>query len=83
VVLPFSQMASLPTSVSSALIHSLKYAGYANNVIGVVVALLKRKYGLDNVTAHGFSSILNSLAFAGTTVGHVFFCQCTSPCLVG
>jgi len=47
--------------------------GYANNVIGTVVTLLKQKYGKDNITAHNFSTILSSLTFAGTVVGQLSF----------
>ncbi|KAF8501272.1 metabolite transporter [Gautieria morchelliformis] len=46
--------------------------GYANNVIGTVVTLLKRKYG-TNVITKNQSTVLSSLTFAGTVVGMLTF----------
>ncbi|KAG6813907.1 hypothetical protein H0H92_005756 [Tricholoma furcatifolium] len=47
--------------------------GYANGVIGSVNTLLKRTYGADVVDAHNYSTVLSSLAFAGTVVGMLIF----------
>ncbi|KAF8583045.1 MFS Git1p-related glycerophosphoinositol and glycerophosphocholine permease [Ramaria rubella] len=46
--------------------------GYANNVIGSVVTLLKTQYGKNVITTHQ-STILSSLTFAGTIVGMLAF----------
>lgn len=35
--------------------------------------MLKRVYGTENVTAHNYSNVINSLAFAGTVVGMLTF----------
>ncbi|TFK46065.1 MFS Git1p-related glycerophosphoinositol and glycerophosphocholine permease [Heliocybe sulcata] len=47
--------------------------GYANGVIGSVNTLLTRIYGSDAVSAHNYSTVLSSLAFAGTIVGMLTF----------
>ncbi|KAH0585110.1 hypothetical protein H2248_008371 [Termitomyces sp. 'cryptogamus'] len=47
--------------------------GYANGVIGSVNTLFKRIYGPDVVSRHNFSTVLSSLAFAGTVVGMLIF----------
>ncbi|KAG6807552.1 hypothetical protein H0H92_007117 [Tricholoma furcatifolium] len=47
--------------------------GYANGIIGSVNTLLKRIYGTDVVSAHNYSTVLSSLAFAGTVVGMLIF----------
>ncbi|KAJ4480012.1 putative metabolite transporter [Lentinula aciculospora] len=46
--------------------------GYANGVISEVNTLLKRVYG-DEVTAKNYSTIVSSVAFAGTVVGMLIF----------
>ncbi|KAJ3732129.1 MFS Git1p-related glycerophosphoinositol and glycerophosphocholine permease [Lentinula guzmanii] len=46
--------------------------GYANGVISEVNTLLKRIYG-DEVTANNYSTIVSSVAFAGTVVGMLIF----------
>ncbi|KAF5382045.1 hypothetical protein D9615_004324 [Tricholomella constricta] len=47
--------------------------GYANGIIGGVNTLLKRVYGADIVSAHNYSTVVNSLGFAGTVVGMLIF----------
>ncbi|TRM64448.1 major facilitator superfamily domain-containing protein [Schizophyllum amplum] len=47
--------------------------GYANNVIGSVKTYLTRIYGPDVLDRHDFSTILSSVAFAGTVVGMLVF----------
>lgn len=47
--------------------------GYANGVLSNVNVILRRVYGADNVNAHHYSDILNSLVFAGTIVGMLSF----------
>ncbi|KAJ3889792.1 metabolite transporter [Lentinula edodes] len=44
--------------------------GYANGVI--INTLLKRIYG-DEITAHNYSTVVSSVAFAGTVVGMLVF----------
>ncbi|KIK62441.1 hypothetical protein GYMLUDRAFT_41882 [Collybiopsis luxurians FD-317 M1] len=46
--------------------------GYANGVISEVNTLLTRIYG-DEVAAHNYSTIISSVAFAGTVVGMLTF----------
>ncbi|KAF8583046.1 MFS Git1p-related glycerophosphoinositol and glycerophosphocholine permease [Ramaria rubella] len=46
--------------------------GYANNVIGLVVTVLKAQYGNNVITTHQ-STILSSLTFAGTVLGMLVF----------
>ncbi|CAL1716874.1 unnamed protein product [Somion occarium] len=47
--------------------------GYANGVLGNVNTIIKRVYGAENVNAHNYTTILNSLVFAGTIVGMLSF----------
>jgi len=47
--------------------------GYANGVLSNVNVILKRVYGSENVTAHNYTNILNSVVFAGTIVGMLSF----------
>ncbi|GLB40465.1 putative sugar (and other) transporter [Lyophyllum shimeji] len=47
--------------------------GYANGVIGSVNTLLKRVYGAKVLAAHNYSTVLSSVAFAGTIVGMLVF----------
>ncbi|KAG7451098.1 MFS Git1p-related glycerophosphoinositol and glycerophosphocholine permease [Guyanagaster necrorhizus] len=47
--------------------------GYANNIIGSVNTLLKRIYGTEVINAKNYSTLVSSLAFAGTVVGMLVF----------
>ncbi|KAI0955810.1 hypothetical protein AcV7_006378 [Taiwanofungus camphoratus] len=47
--------------------------GYANGVIGSVNTLLSRTYGKKAVSAHNYSKVVSSVAFAGTVVGMLVF----------
>jgi hypothetical protein len=50
-----------------------RYKGYSNNVIGVVLTLLGVQFGITEVAAHNFSTLIPTLTFAGTVVGQVSF----------
>ncbi|KAK0235873.1 MFS Git1p-related glycerophosphoinositol and glycerophosphocholine permease [Armillaria nabsnona] len=47
--------------------------GYANNIIGSVNTILKRVYGNEVIKAKNYSTLVSSLAFAGTVVGMLVF----------
>ncbi|KAG6829274.1 hypothetical protein H0H92_005094 [Tricholoma furcatifolium] len=47
--------------------------GYANNVIGTVNTLLTRIYGKEALSQHNYSTVVNSVGFAGTVVGMIIF----------
>ncbi|RDB30893.1 hypothetical protein Hypma_004890 [Hypsizygus marmoreus] len=47
--------------------------GYANGVIGSVNTILTRIYGKDALKSHNYSTVVNSLGFAGIVVGMLLF----------
>ncbi|RDB15674.1 hypothetical protein Hypma_003936 [Hypsizygus marmoreus] len=47
--------------------------GYANGIIGSVNTLLTRTYGKEALARHNYSTVVNSLGFAGTVVGMLLF----------
>ncbi|KAF9463884.1 MFS Git1p-related glycerophosphoinositol and glycerophosphocholine permease [Collybia nuda] len=47
--------------------------GYANGVIGSVNTLLTRVYGKEALSHHNYSTVVNSVGFAGFVVGMVLF----------
>lgn len=46
--------------------------GYSNSIIGSVVTLLRKQFGSEVITTHQ-STVLSSIAFAGTVVGMLTF----------
>ncbi|KAF8512833.1 hypothetical protein BU17DRAFT_69027 [Hysterangium stoloniferum] len=63
---------TLPATAHNPSFKTLFSDGYANNVIGSVVTLLRKKYGKDIITAQK-GTLLSSLAFAGTVLGMFIF----------
>ena len=71
-------MLSSPPALTSAYIRTASCGtalfsdGYANNVIGSVVTLLRTRYGKGIITTHQ-STVLSSVTFAGTVLGMLIF----------